>query len=263
MEDRLLLLKLLVTPSLMAAATLAQRRWGARAGGLIAGLPLTAGPVSVFLAVEQGPGFAAVAARGTLVGLVALAGFCLAYARAAPRLRWPASLAAGLGVHAGLTALLLQTRLAFLPAVPASALVVAVLLGARWLGPRRAPPSVVPRRAPRWDLPARAAVSAAVVIGLTALAQRLGPAASGILAPFPVFAGILAAFTHRIDGAAGVQALLGGVLAGSFAYATFFLVVSLMIPRVGLPATFSTATILTALTQMAVAAVLSRRAVQP
>ena len=79
----LLILKATLTPLLIAVATLAARRWGPAVGGWVAGLPLTSGPVSVFLAVEQAPAFAAHAACGTLLGLIAVAVFCVAYARSA------------------------------------------------------------------------------------------------------------------------------------------------------------------------------------
>src|SRR5437016_7099204 len=60
----LLLAKVVLTPLFIAAVTLAGRRWGPAVGGWLAGLPLTSGPVSVFLALEQGPGFAVRAAVG-------------------------------------------------------------------------------------------------------------------------------------------------------------------------------------------------------
>ena len=43
-----LILKLILAPLLVAAATLTTRRWGARIGGLLMGLPLTTGPIFVF-----------------------------------------------------------------------------------------------------------------------------------------------------------------------------------------------------------------------
>ena len=52
-------LKLVVTPLFIAATTLVARRWGPGVGGWLAGFPLTSAPVSVFLALEQGPDFAA------------------------------------------------------------------------------------------------------------------------------------------------------------------------------------------------------------
>lgn len=67
-----LALKITLTPLLIAAASFAQRRWGGAVGGLIAGLPLTSAPVSVFLALEHGPAFAAHAATATMLGVNAM-----------------------------------------------------------------------------------------------------------------------------------------------------------------------------------------------
>src|SRR5712692_6527915 len=57
-----LTLKLVVTPALIGAASLAGRRWGQGVSGWIVGLPLTSGPVAFFLVVDHGAAFA-VAAR--------------------------------------------------------------------------------------------------------------------------------------------------------------------------------------------------------
>jgi hypothetical protein len=77
----LLAIKLIVTPLVVLAATLAARRWGDAVGGWLVGLPLTSAPVSVFLAIEQGPAFAAQAADGSIAGVVSQAAFCLATPR--------------------------------------------------------------------------------------------------------------------------------------------------------------------------------------
>ena len=95
----LLILKATLTPFLIVVATLAARRWGSTVGGWVAGLPLTSGPVSVFLAVEQGPTFAANAACGTLLGLIAVAVFCVAYARSAKGSAWVGPTILGLGLY--------------------------------------------------------------------------------------------------------------------------------------------------------------------
>lgn len=65
---RILLLKLTITPSLIYLASLASKRWGHAVGGWIVALPLTAGPVVFFLALENGHAFAASAAVGCLGG---------------------------------------------------------------------------------------------------------------------------------------------------------------------------------------------------
>ncbi len=58
-----LALKLAATPLLIGAATLAGRRWGQAIGGWLVGLPLTSGPIALFLALDHGTQFAARAGR--------------------------------------------------------------------------------------------------------------------------------------------------------------------------------------------------------
>ena len=72
-----LALKLVLTPALIALASLAGRRWGPAVSGWLVGLPLTSGPVTFFLALNQGLAFAAAAAVGTLAGTISQAAFCL------------------------------------------------------------------------------------------------------------------------------------------------------------------------------------------
>ena len=66
------LFKLLATPAFIGLATLAGRRWGPVVNGLLVGLPLTTGPVSLILAYQYGPAFAAKAAAGNLAGQVSM-----------------------------------------------------------------------------------------------------------------------------------------------------------------------------------------------
>jgi len=95
----LLVLKVILTPLLVAAATLAARRWGFMVGGWLAGLPLVSGPISIFLALEQGPAFAAQAAAAALLGLFAAVTFCLVYACGAKKLTWQTSLLCAFSVY--------------------------------------------------------------------------------------------------------------------------------------------------------------------
>lgn len=59
----ILLFKLTAGP----LVTLVTRRFGPSAGGWLVGFPLTSGPISVFLALEQGTDYAAAAAITSLV----------------------------------------------------------------------------------------------------------------------------------------------------------------------------------------------------
>jgi hypothetical protein len=221
------LVKIVVTPALIAVATLLARRWGPAVGGTIVGLPLTSTPVSIFLALEQGPAFAATAAGGTLLGLLSQAALCLAYGFSARRTTWWTS--AITGVSAFLVATLILERVT-LPLALAFALVCALLILVAGIIP--VPAAVFgPTRPPRWDLPVRMLVATGIVVTLTAIAAEVGPRWTGLLSPFPVFALVLGAFTHRTQGAGAAAHLLRGVVLGSLAHATMFvLVASLLIP---------------------------------
>jgi hypothetical protein len=210
--------KLLLTPALLALATLAGRRFGERAAGWLAGLPLTSGPVSVFLTLEQGRAFAARAASGTLLGLVSVAAFSAAYALAAARgAGWRASTSLGALAFLGATSALARVPagapLAFSLALAAATLALCLVGRPRGARARTA--------ATRWDLPLRALVATALVLALTAAARRLGPALAGLLSPFPAFVGVLTVFAHVQRGERAARDVLAGALAGSYAFAAF------------------------------------------
>jgi hypothetical protein len=60
--------------------TLVGRRYGPALAGLLSALPVFAGPVLCILALEQGNTFAAEAAQGTLLAILAVLVFSLTYA---------------------------------------------------------------------------------------------------------------------------------------------------------------------------------------
>ena len=94
---------------------------------------------------------------------------------------------------------------------------------------------------PPWDTPLRMLVATAFVLGLTGAAAILGPQMSGLLAPFPMLTTILAVFTHHFQGANVARRLLRGVVAGSFTFVTFFLIISLLVNRRGIAVAFGLA----------------------
>ncbi len=239
-----LVLKLVLTPVLIAAASLAGRRWGQGVGGWLVGLPLTSGPVAFFLALDQGVGFAAAVAAGSLAGAIAEAVFCLAYGWSAAR-GWVVALAAA-SIAFALVGLGLQ-RLDWPPLALAVA-VFATLGLALWCLPKRASVTAIPPP-PRWDLPARMVITTMLVVGLTALAPTLGPRLSGLLATFPVYAAILTVFAHRAGPAPAVQ-VLRGLLLGLFSFGAFFLVLGGSIERLGIAAGFGAATAAALVVQM-------------
>ena len=127
-----LLLKLVLVPGLIALVTVAGRRFGPRIGGWLNALPLVAGPVLFFLALEQGDAFVARAAEATLAGLAAVAAFSVIYAWTAVTRSWWVCVLVGWTAFA-----LLTVALQAVTWTAASGLALAVHLlvhGAVWLG---------------------------------------------------------------------------------------------------------------------------------
>lgn len=233
----LFVFKLLVTPLLIGLVSLAGRRWGPVISGWLVGLPLTSAPVAVFLALDQGTTFAAKAAQGTLIGLISVAVFCLTYSWLSFRLNWFYSTLGGWTMFFAVTFALEQFSLSLL----LSFLAVIVFLSTVLLLLPHSRNLAISTKPPQWETPLRMLVATAFVIILTGIAGILGPRLSGLLTPFPIFATILGAFTHRFQGSAAACTLLRGVVTGSFTFAVFFLVIASLLAQWGIVFTFSAA----------------------
>jgi hypothetical protein len=265
------LVELVLAPMLAAAATVAVRRWGPRAGGVVSAFPAIVGPVLLIAALDRGSAFAARAANGTLLGLVALSGFALAYGRTAVHERWPLSLAAGwvcaaftaLGV--GLTAGGAGSPVGLLAAL------ISLAIANRALPPASAAGAPAGGCAPaessngidRVDststevdstIPLRMALTALLVVSLSAAAGALGALVGGMLAALPVLASVLAVFTHRAHGGPAVIALLRGTVAGMAGFVAFCELVAVLIVRYGIVPAFGVATVAAVMMQAIIAA---------
>ena len=251
----LVALKLLLAPSFILATSVLARHVGVRLAGVVGGLPVVAGPILLVIAIEHGRSFAADAATGTLLGVVALIVFVLVYVAVSRRLGWPSALLAGwTSFFVAIAAL----RPVHVSAVAALIFACAACAATLVLLPR--PParlsSVVPY--PRWDLPLRAVCAVIPIVVVTAAARALGPHLTGLLASFPIITPVLAAFTQAQQGKDEVVRLLRGMTVGFYAYALFCFVVSVTVRGLGIPVSFALATVL-ALALQGVVIVLSRR----
>lgn len=225
----LLLLKVLLAPALVVATSLAGRRWGPQVAAVLVTLPIVAGPILVILALEQGADFAGRAATVSLLGIVALGAFGLTFATAARRFPWPATLALSWVAVLAVDLALFRVRL---PAAVGLLLAVAAVQGVAALLRRRIPPSgPAVAHWPWWDLPARAAATAALVLAVTGAAPVLGPAAAGILTPFPVAVSVVCAFVLAEEGPAAAVVLVEGILRGLTGFAVFCFGVAVLLPR--------------------------------
>jgi len=231
----LLAVKLLLAPSFVVGASLVARRFGAVVGGLVAGLPVVAGPVLLAYALAHGRGFAASAATGTLLGLVSLIAFVVVYAHLSARLPWVACMVAGWAAFAGFTAAFSALRLG---AGEALALALCAVAGGLAALPRTRAAGTLHAPPPSWDLPLRAACSMALVVTLTAVSGWLGPELSGLLAPFPIIATVLATFTHAQRGTGELLRLLRGLVSGFAAFALFCFALTELLDGVGVAAAF-------------------------
>ena len=241
----MLLLKLLLVPALVLLLTLAGRRWGPSLAGWLAGLPLVAGPTLLFVALDQGAGFAASAALAALIAVPANLVFMLSFAWAGLRLPW-----AGAGAIAVAVFVLLALVLTRLPLPPLVALGTS-LVGLLVVG--RSFPRVrfdhVPQVHSRWELPTRCVAAGALALAVTLLAERLGPLNSGLMAVFPVLGLVLGVFSHRAWGGAGAARLLAGMVQGMAAFTTFCFVLAVALPRWGIAWAFAGAVVAALLVQ--------------
>jgi len=234
----LIALKLTLTPFVMALASLASRRWGDAIGGWLTGLPIISAPVSIFLALEHGRHFAAVAAMGSIAGVVGQSAFCIGYGLFARR-GWPVAVAAAAFGYVAAASLMIaiDAPLMILMGIAATALIVA----RPFLPAAESLPHLV--AAPRWDIPARMAVATALVLTVTALAGGLGPRVSGVSASFPVISGGLAVFAQVARGpAAGVSALRG-MASALFGFIAFFGALSVTLDVIAPPLAYLAATL--------------------
>lgn len=232
----MLLFKILLAPALIALVSLAGRKWGPGISGWLLGIPLSSGPILFFLVLEEGPQFASRTAVGSLLGIMAWAGFTIAYAYACLKLGWWSSMLVGWLAYFVIAVLLLPVSLKLVPAFAVVSIALALILSIF--------PKVPLPRAPsaygRFDLWLRMASASFMVVTLTAFARLLGPEASGILSAFPAYTTILAVFSHRHQTAAAVH-VLRGVVMGLYTAATFFLILAPSLLRFGIGTAFTLA----------------------
>ncbi|MDR7278523.1 hypothetical protein [Catenuloplanes atrovinosus] len=254
------LLKVALAPALVVVSSLAGRRWGQQVSGMLVALPIVAGPILLITCLEQGARFGSRAAGAALLGLVTLAVFALMFAWLARFLGWaPTLLISWTGC------VLLDLALSAVPVDPWWGLPVVLVVA--WLVARLlpAPPSDdgAPVRWPWWDLPARAAATAALVVIVTGAATTLGPGMTGVLAPFPIATSVVAAFALAQLGPAGAVRVVHGIPRGLLGFSIFCFLVAVLVVPLGTGFAFVTAVAATLAVQTAWRAVTARRAVIP
>jgi hypothetical protein len=231
---------------LAGVSTQASRVWGHGFGGIVSAFPLIVGPVLVLAAQRHDAAYAAQVARATLLGLVALSGFALMYGRSATRFGWVGSLVIAWAAAGALGTLAGRIEAGLLGALAAATLSIAVARAA--LPPARQ--GTVAGTLPGWELPARMALTALMIVSLTSAGERFGPMVAGSLAALPTLASVLAVFTHARHGRDALIMLLRGMLGGLAAFVTFCALIGLMVERAGVAPAFLLATAAAVLVQV-------------
>ena len=221
----ILILKLCIVPLFIGLITLAGRKWGSGIAGLMGAFPVVAGPIVIFIALEQGSLFATFTAVSAISATACLMLFGIAYSWSCIRLAWPLALLIALSTWL-VSAFILATCS---PGLEAS-LVIAIssLLMTPYLLPKMK--VIAPPRTKLHDLPWRMLVGALLTLSVTTLATLLGETWSGILAVFPVIGLVLAVFTHNTLGPAYVTQVYRGMVKGFYSFTAFFVTLSLLLP---------------------------------
>jgi hypothetical protein len=255
--NSVLALKLLLVPFLIYVVTLAGRRWGPAVAGWLSAFPIVAGPILLTISLEQGAPFAAAAAEGTLMAVLAIIAFSLVYAWASGRLGIAGAMTVALCAWALAVAALQSVRLPLPLAV--LAVVAALFTAPRWFPPPPQAAAATPVARRGGDLPWRMLAGAVLVMSVSAAAAGLGPRLSGFFAMFPVMGTVLVGFTHLQAGRDSAVQLLRGTMLGYFAFAAFCVAISLLLRAQPVATSFFCAFVFALTIQLLVKAASSRR----
>ncbi len=211
-----LIVKMAVTAAFVVAATVTAERAGPLVGGLVATLPLGAGPVYVFLALDHGAPFIAQSAVNSLAINNVNVIFALTYALLAQKRSFTLSLSLSLLVWCVLAWGVHVVHWSLLSAGLTNVVVLSTCIAlARPL--RHVPiPSV---RTYWYDLALRAALVALLVGVVVSLSFRIGPGGSGILAVFPIILIGIILILHRRAGGKPTAAVMANAVLGLVGFA--------------------------------------------
>lgn len=215
----MLALKLLLVAMSVLLSTLAARRFGHAIGGAVAGMPMIAAPIVAILLIDHDPLEVRAIALATLACVPATILHIVTFAKAAPRARWPAALAAALLAYGIAGAVL--TRLP-LPPLAVCALALAAPSVGLWLTARQ-PHARAPVHVPQIELVLRIAVAVAMAAAIILGADTLPTALSGIMLAVPITGTVLPCFTLPRYGAAATVSLMTGFLQGLHGFTAFFI----------------------------------------
>ena len=222
--------KMGVTAAFLVTATFIAERAGPLVGGMIATLPISAGPAYVFLALDHGPEFLASAGLASVVVNAANCIYALVYAFLAQRYGLAMSMLPALAIWFIAAALMRTVTWSTSNAILLNIVVFAacISLGNRLRHAR------MPLATRRWyDMPLRTALVAALVAVVVGISERAGPFNTGTLAVFPVVLSSLILILHPRMGGPASAAVLANTMLGLVGFSAACLTVHLAVLPLG------------------------------
>jgi hypothetical protein len=211
-----LAVKMAVTAGFVLVATVTAERVGPLIGGLVATLPIGAGPVYVFLALDHDAHFIAQSAVASLAINAVNVIFAVCYALLAQTRSRPVSMALAFLVWLICASVALAVNWTFVSVAGLNVIVLGVCL---WLARPLRHVRVAGFRT-RWtDMALRAGLVALLVGVVVTFSFQLGPGGSGILAVFPVVLISIMFILHKRVGGPAAAAVLANAVLGLVGFA--------------------------------------------
>lgn len=221
----ILLLKIFLAPVIIIICSLVLKKYGHSAAGVLIGMPLTSGPLSFILTIQNGKTFVADFANGVQLGVVSVSLFCLIYVWSSQHFHWFICLLSGFIVYFFSTficnKIALPIYLSFLISVIITFLVLQVF------PPLNKVETITTLHQP--DILLRVFLAVLIIFIISYLAIELGPQLSGIISAFPVYSGLFTATAHVHYGPEAAKRMMFGILLGCFSFSMFFLVLGILI----------------------------------
>lgn len=205
-----LIVKMAITAAFVVAATVTAERVGPLIGGLVATLPIGAGPVYVFLALDHDAHFIAQSAVASLAINAVNVIFALSYALLAQTRSRAVSMSLAFLVWLVFAGAVHEVQWSYAGVAAMNLIVISICL---WLARPLRHVRVQAFRT-RWtDMALRAGLVALLVGVVVTFSFQLGPAGSGILAVFPVvLISIMFILHSRVGGPASAAVMANAVL---------------------------------------------------
>ena len=200
-------------------------------GGIVLALPIVTAPAYLFLVLLHPPAFVAEAALASIATIGAVLLFLVTVIALVRRWPMPLVLVCALTVWC-LTGMLIR---GLPPGLLTSLLILGIAGLIAWYSGRRVPLTAPAARgrSPLYEIVLRGAAAGLLVIGVTVLAETLGPRVAGIFSSFPVALLTVCWFMPRRLDHAGIRAALRATQIGMVSHLPFFLCLVLLGPLLG------------------------------